>query len=647
VQQLSGSAREDFIEDLRHLREEAQSATDEFMAQYGDLMQAYRAEISNGIVAALERMRLDVGEISGHNKICEELARQASEYVEWLQWSFWDLPFFAVATRPAPEQFRAGVVSCGMVYLSIRIFDDVLDQHFWYKGKRPTLLSIMSETHKSSQGAEYLTVLAGLLLCFEGLLNLTETVREKFDAMLRQVLVSIRQAILGAVMEQSEREEWEQSFYERLVELKNVAYWRSLYAAIDPEHDSSLYPFLEKYYALAQRLNDVQDFPEDEQRGQPNFLSLYLSRDAEETAPCLPRSNRSVSNIPAEAEKQLAREFLELGRIASELPAVEKLIARLKLGESLKEANRLGLFVATDEIETAPDTAEEAAAVPLGVHWHSDIDEVINLCGADALHMADCSVCGSSERKQIFQKQGFSIHRCQECSHIYVSPRIKPAIQKALTQETDEDDQASEFLSIQRVYAGLICDLLHSKAHGHRMLDIGFGSGSVMQVARSYGFEVYGIDSSMFQADRLWPHFGKHIYRAFVEEDEIPWDSFDVVVMSHVLEHFAEPATVLREVWQKITPGGLLYIAVPDTDSMQFRLFGKNWDVINPLAHLQYFNQASLSRLLLDCGYKDLERVTHPSVPMELAPRWMRLIRDLGGNDSGEICLLAYRPKEI
>jgi SAM-dependent methyltransferase len=645
VQQLS-RAREEFIEELGQLREGTQTATSEFMAQYGDVMEAYRAEISNGIVAALERLRRDVGEISGQNRICEELARQTTEYVEWLQWTFWDLPYFAVATRPAPEQFRAGVVSCGMIYLSIRIFDDVLDQHFWYKGKRPTLLSIVSEAHTNSQGAEYLTVLAGLLLCFEGLLNLTETVKENFDAMLRQVLVSIRQAVLGAVMEQAEREEWEQAFYTRLVELKNVAYWRSLYAAIDPEHNSSLYPFLEKYYALAQRLNDVQDYPEDARRGQPNFLSLYLSSDADEEAPCLPRTNRKGTSIPVEAENQLAREFLELGEIASKLPAVEKLIARLKLGESLNEAFRLGLFAAADENSSEPHT-EEAEPAPLGLQWHSDIDMVINRCGADALQMADCAVCGSSERKQIFQKQGFPIQRCQDCSHIYVSPRIKPEFQKVMTLETDEKDQANEFLSIQRVYAGQICDLLHSRTHGHRMLDIGFGNGAVMQTARAYGFEVYGMDSSIFQADQLWPHFGKHIYRGFVGEDEIPWDSFDVVVMSHVLEHFADPGMVLRQVWKRINQGGLLYIAVPDTDSMQFRLFGKNWDVISPLGHLQYFNQASLSRLLLDCGYKDLEKVTHPSVPLELAPRWMRLIRELGGNDSGEICILAQRPKEL
>jgi hypothetical protein len=397
VQQLS-APRDEFRAGLERLREDAQAATDEFMAQYGDLMQAYRAEISSGIVAALERMRRDVGEISGHNRICEELAKQASEYVEWLQWTFWDLPYFAVASKPTPEQFRAGVVSCGMVYLSIRVFDDVLDQHFWYKGKRPTLFSIVSETPTSSQGAEYLTVLAGLLLCFEGLLNLTETVKEHLDPMLRQVLVSIRRAILGAMMEQSTRQEWEQSFYQRLVELKNVSYWRSLYAAVDPGHNSSLYPFLEKYYALAQRLNDVQDYPDDERRGQPNFLSLYLARDADQEVPCLPRSNSSsrLPVIPVEAEHQLAREFLELGEMAAELPGVEKLITQLKLGESLKEAYRLGLFAPTAELEAETGRAQEAEAEPalLGLHWHSDIDAVINRCGADALHIADCVVCG-------------------------------------------------------------------------------------------------------------------------------------------------------------------------------------------------------------------------------------------------------------
>jgi hypothetical protein len=105
-----------------------------------------------------------------------------------------------------------------------------------------------------------------------------------------------------------------------------------------------------------------------------------------------------------------------------------------------------------------------------------------------------------------------------------------------------------------------------------------------------------------------------------------------------------DPRKVLAEVMEKLAPGGVLYIAVPDMDSLQFRIFGKHWDVISPLVHMQYFNEQSLSRLLGDCGFDNLERIRYPSLPKELTPKWMQLFRKLGGDEAGELAMVAQRP---
>lgn len=632
----------EYLQALARLREATRSASEAFLAEYEADIERYRNEVSAGIVGALERLRLDVGEITGNNRLCAELTRQASGYVEWLQWCLWDLPYFAVARRPEKEEFRAAVAACGMVYLSLRVFDDLLDRHFWYKGKRPTLLSVFSETPLHSQETEGLTLLAGLLLSFDGLARLAGDLSETGVSRLKRVTTSIRRAIIGAIMEQSDRAEWDPRYYERLVQLKNVDYWKSLYAAIDPDHLSPLYSFLEAYYALAQMLNDVQDYAEDEQRGQPNLVSLYLPRDPQRPSPCSPRDGSPTPVAPAEVERLIAEQFMLLGEMAAQLPEPERSIALFKLGESLDEAHRIGLFASPSD-EAPPEA--DVLLPPLQLGWYSELEAIVERVGPAALCLVECAVCGSSARKFLFRKQGFSYHRCADCSHIYVSPRISADLQGRISQEADEQDAGSEVLAIQKMYAGLICDLLHSRAEGRRLLDIGFGRGRLMQVAQAYGFEVYGVDISRAQVDHLWPDLGKRVYRTVAGEEVIPWDSFDAVVMSHVLEHFAEPAEFLGEVHGKMNPGGLLYVAVPDMEAMQFRIFGKNWNVISPIAHLQYFNETSLTRLLERCGFRNLERVERPAIPEELAPRWTRLVRKHGGNDSGELVLLASRPK--
>jgi hypothetical protein len=88
----------------------------------------------------------------------------------------------------------------------------------------------------------------------------------------------------------------------------------------------------------------------------------------------------------------------------------------------------------------------------------------------------------------------------------------------------------------------------------------------------------------------------------------------------------------------------VLYAAVPDIGSLQFRVFGKYWDAINPMVHMQYFNEASLSRLLRDSGFVKLERVKFPPLPRSMKPKWMQLFRDLGGDESGEFTMVAHRP---
>jgi hypothetical protein len=85
-------------------------------------------------------------------------------------------------------------------------------------------------------------------------------------------------------------------------------------------------------------------------------------------------------------------------------------------------------------------------------------------------------------------------------------------------------------------------------------------------------------------------------------------------------------------------------VAVPDLESIQFRILGKRWDVISPMAHFQYFNERSLTRLVERCGFQSAARIALPLGPEEAASRWLQLVRQLGGTDAGEITLTARNP---
>jgi 2-polyprenyl-3-methyl-5-hydroxy-6-metoxy-1,4-benzoquinol methylase len=269
---------------------------------------------------------------------------------------------------------------------------------------------------------------------------------------------------------------------------------------------------------------------------------------------------------------------------------------------------------------------------------------VVGCWGATALEDPACGVCGSKERRRMMEFRGFTYHTCAECTHVYVAPRVRGELLLDMAARLEHEDDDNEFLDIQKIFAEPICHLLRLRAPGNRLLDLGFGRGHILRLARAYGFEVYGMDTSSRLVEQLSPEFGARLTHATLGQDAIPWDYFDAIVMSHVIEHLADPGRVLRDVLAKLSPGGVLYAAVPDIGSLQFRVFGKYWDAINPMVHMQYFNEASLSRLLRDSGFVKLERVKFPPLPRSMKPKWMQMFRDLGGDESGEFTMVAHRP---
>jgi len=575
---------------------------------HGESIERYRAIVTTSVGEAIERLRSNIETISGGNASMRELAAQTADYLHWLSWTTCDLPQLAIVTRPDEERFRADLSASALVYFAGRLLDDYLDRHFLYRGRRETLLANLARERGRSD-AEGMSIVMALLLCFEGLQH------ARAGAQTATIVEAGRALLVGILMERSPREEWSPEFYERLVELKNVEYWRILYSALDPELASPLYPFLRRYYALAQKVNDVQDRERDAEQSRPNLTTIF---------------GDDVSAV-------LARDLAELESMADALEEPARMVALAKLGEMQDDVRQLGL--------TAPPSAPAIEDVqPLGLYWHSASNDFRDRLGDAAFEDVACPVCGTANDAILFRKQRFDYHRCADCSHIYVSPRIRPEVQKRLGEELDAGPE-DEFLQTQKIYADYLCRLLRKQAPGPRLLDIGYGSGYLLRTARAHGFQVYGVETSRTRTASLDAMFGTHLQVAHLGHDSLPWGSFDAVVMTHVLEHLADPRAVLGQILESLNPDGVLHLAVPDSESWQFRIFGKEWDAVNPVAHYQFFNERSLTRALRDAGFLAPMRIRMPPLQGALRQRWTTLFRALGGDESGELALLARKPR--
>ena len=137
--------------------------------------------------------------------------------------------------------------------------------------------------------------------------------------------------------------------------------------------------------------------------------------------------------------------------------------------------------------------------------------------------------------------------------------------------EESEFDQARMDL-----IAGIIAPLVPTERA--RILDTGCASGRLLFLLAERGFpNVLGLDPSpgcvetarrLYGVEVLQGHLGKF--------PTLPY-TFDVVILVGVLEHIRDLAEAMRRVRAIMSPGGIVYVEVPDTFDMIVRWACMRW----------------------------------------------------------------------
>lgn len=86
----------------------------------------------------------------------------------------------------------------------------------------------------------------------------------------------------------------------------------------------------------------------------------------------------------------------------------------------------------------------------------------------------------------------------------------------------------------------------------------------------------------------------------------MPQSFFDVVTAWDVVEHVPHPLRFMRLAAGLLRQGGLLFVNVPDLDSLASRLLGARWPALLP-EHLNYFNRRSLKLCGERAGLRSLQ----------------------------------------
>lgn len=142
------------------------------------------------------------------------------------------------------------------------------------------------------------------------------------------------------------------------------------------------------------------------------------------------------------------------------------------------------------------------------------------------------------------------------------------------------------------------------------ILDIGCGAGDTGSILMEQGFMVDGITISEDEK-REAGQVLRNVYVYNVEQGLPPelQEQYDVVILSHVLEHICYPQKLLKDVQGRLKPNGILIIALPNIMhfNSRWKLTKGNFNYeeygIWDYTHFRWYTFKSAQQMLKDNNY--------------------------------------------
>lgn len=137
---------------------------------------------------------------------------------------------------------------------------------------------------------------------------------------------------------------------------------------------------------------------------------------------------------------------------------------------------------------------------------------------------------------------------------------------------------------------------------GGRLLDVGCGDGLFLCRARDCGWDAIGLDPDPQAVANAVSH-GLTVYEGDIEYFTGQSELFDVITLSHVIEHVFDPVKMLAQCWTLLKPGGQVWIETPNINSFGYARFQADWRGLEAPRHLVLLNRYSMDHVLRRAGF--------------------------------------------
>jgi len=182
----------------------------------------------------------------------------------------------------------------------------------------------------------------------------------------------------------------------------------------------------------------------------------------------------------------------------------------------------------------------------------------------------NCAICGSSQKKKIFSQiyvipsnsthvhSGYDVVICGDCGFAYADNLPdQSALDKYYSASYTSSEEATRYHNSAK-------NIFRFLKKGDRILDIGCGTGHLLNLVRANGYDnVYGLDPADIACHTAKEKYGLDVIQGSLFDD-LDLGMFDFIILSHVLEHIVDLPYFILQLNKYLNKGGRVYIEVPD-----------------------------------------------------------------------------------
>jgi SAM-dependent methyltransferase len=206
----------------------------------------------------------------------------------------------------------------------------------------------------------------------------------------------------------------------------------------------------------------------------------------------------------------------------------------------------------------------------------------------------------------------FKILECEYCDVQFAAPKIIPSgLYDSIYDNADKLPGYDRYCHYLKLVQSSVKPLDELAAHeaaywfirfelsklspSLRILEIGSGLGYLTYAIHAAGYNITAIDISKDAISKARATFGDlYLHKDLTVLAEEQPCSFDVVIMTEVLEHVADPQGFLDAAASMLKKNGQIMLTTPNKSDFPL---GTCWDTENPPVHLWWFSETAIRRL--------------------------------------------------